>query len=49
VTADREFSHLSALYIKCTLKRSPAVSNTQALADLSIAIMERHGVSCAPA
>jgi multimeric flavodoxin WrbA len=40
-----DFSDLSALYINCTLKRSPEVSNTQALADLSIGIMEKHGVS----
>src|ERR1700739_267669 len=35
------FSDLRALYINCTLKRSPEVSNTQGLADLSIAIMRR--------
>src|ERR687887_2289361 len=40
-----DYSDLSALYINCTLKRSPEVSNTQGLADLSIAIMERNGVS----
>jgi len=40
-----EFSDLSALYINCTLKRSPAVSNTQGLADRSIAIMSGLGVS----
>jgi hypothetical protein len=45
---DWEFSDLSALYINRTLKRSPAVSNTQARADLSIAVMERHGVSVEP-
>ena len=36
---------LRALYINCTLKRSPEVSHTQGLADLSIAILERNGVS----
>ena len=34
-----DFSDLRALFINCTLKRSPEVSNTQGLADLSIAIM----------
>jgi multimeric flavodoxin WrbA len=36
-----DFSDLRALFINCTLKRSPEVSNTQALADHSIAIMRR--------
>src|SRR5271154_4369032 len=40
-----DFSDLRALFINCTLKRSPEVSNTRALADLSVAIMERNGVS----
>ena len=40
-----DFSNLRALYINCTLKRSPEVSNTRALADRSIAIMQRNGVS----
>jgi multimeric flavodoxin WrbA len=40
-----DFSDLRAVYINCTLKRSPDVSNTRALADRSIAIMERNGVS----
>ena len=39
-----DFTDLSALYINCTLKRSPEVSNTQGLADQSIAIMRRLGV-----
>src|SRR2546429_7156761 len=39
-----DYSDLSALYINCTLKRSPEVSHTQGLADRSIAIMERNGV-----
>ena len=33
------------MYINCTLKRSPEVSNTQGLADRSIAVMRRVGVS----
>ncbi len=40
-----DFSDLNALLINCTLKRSPEVSNTQALGDLSTAIMERNGIS----
>ena len=40
-----DFSDLRALFINCTLKRSPEVSHTQGLADLSIAIMRRLGVS----
>ena len=39
-----DFSDLRAVYINCTLKRSPEVSNTQGLADQSIAIMRRNGV-----
>jgi hypothetical protein len=39
-----DFSDLKAIFIDCTLKRSPAVSNTQALADRSIAIMRHAGV-----
>ncbi len=40
-----DFSGLRALYVNCTLKRSPQVSNTQGLADQSIAIMRGCGVS----
>jgi multimeric flavodoxin WrbA len=40
-----DFSDLRAVYVNCTLKRSPEPSNTQALADRSIAIMERVGVT----
>jgi multimeric flavodoxin WrbA len=39
-----DFSDLGAIYVNCTLKRSPEISNTRALADRSIAIMERLGV-----
>ena len=42
---DTDFSDLSALYINCTLKRSPDSSNTQGLMDLSIGVMEKNGVS----
>jgi multimeric flavodoxin WrbA len=40
-----DFSDLGAIFINCTLKRSPEVSNTRGLADHSIAIMEKLGVS----
>lgn len=40
-----DFSDLRALYLNCTLKPTPQRSNTQGLADLSIAIMERNGVA----
>jgi multimeric flavodoxin WrbA len=40
-----DFSDLRATFINCTLKRSPEVSQTQGLADLSISIMRRLGVS----
>jgi multimeric flavodoxin WrbA len=40
-----DFSHLRALFINCTLKKSPEVSNTQGLADISIEIMRRQGVT----
>ena len=40
-----DFSELRALYINCTLKRSPEASNTQGLVDSSRGIMERHGVA----
>ncbi len=40
-----DFSSLKALYVNCTLKRSPELSHTQGLADRSIGIMETNGVS----
>jgi multimeric flavodoxin WrbA len=36
---------LSALYVNCTLKRSPEPSHTQLLIDKSVAIMQGEGVS----
>ena len=39
-----DFSDLSALFINCTLKKSPEMSHTQGLADISIEIMRRNGV-----
>jgi multimeric flavodoxin WrbA len=40
-----DFSDLRALFVNCTLKRSPEVSHTQGLADRSIEIMRRQGVT----
>ena len=40
-----DFSDLRALFINCTLKRSPELSHTQGLADISIEIMRRQGVA----
>ncbi len=39
-----DFSGLQALYINCTLKRSPEVSHTEGLARISMEIMRRQGV-----
>lgn len=41
---DYNFNGLKALFINCTLKKSPETSNTQLLADVSINIMKKHGV-----
>src|SRR3954447_22434296 len=43
-TSTWDFSDLRALFVNCTLKPSPAVSNTQGLMDISVAIMEANGV-----
>jgi multimeric flavodoxin WrbA len=40
-----DFSDLSALFLNCTLKRSPEQSHTQGLIDIATAIMEKNGVS----
>jgi len=42
---DTDFSDLTALYVNCTLKRSPEPSNTQGLMHLSMGIMEKNGIS----
>ena len=43
--SDTDYSDLGAVYINCTLKRSPEPSHTQALADRSIHVLEENGVS----
>jgi multimeric flavodoxin WrbA len=44
-TAPADYSGLQALFINCTLKRSPEVSNTEGLASTSMAIMKANGVT----
>lgn len=39
-----DFSDLKAVFFNCTLKKSPAVSNTGGLIEISKTIMEKHGV-----
>jgi multimeric flavodoxin WrbA len=40
-----DFSDLSALYFNCTLKKSPELSHTQAVIDISANIMRKNGVA----
>jgi multimeric flavodoxin WrbA len=40
-----DFSGLSAIFFNCTLKKSPSVSNTEGLINVSKKIMEKHGVT----
>jgi len=42
---DWDFTDLKAIYINCTLKKSPEPSHTQGLIDASSAIMMKHGVT----
>jgi multimeric flavodoxin WrbA len=42
-----EIPALSAIFLNCTLKRSPEVSNTQALIDKVAGLMQRQGVETA--
>jgi hypothetical protein len=44
-SVDDDFTGLRALYINCTLKRSPERSHTQGLIDISTGIMEKHGIA----
>ena len=44
-TNEVDYSDLRALFVNCTLKRSPEVSNTQGLMDISMEIMRRNGVA----
>ena len=40
-----DFTDLKALFLNCTLKRSPELSHTEGLIRISQAIMEKNGVS----
>lgn len=40
-----DFSDLNALFLNCTLKRSPEPSHTEGLIDISKAIMEKNGIA----
>jgi len=40
-----DFSDLNAIFLNCTLKKSPELSHTQGLIDISKAIMEKNGVT----
>jgi multimeric flavodoxin WrbA len=42
---DTNFKGLKAIYINCTLKRSPELSHTEGLMKVSMDIMEKEGVS----
>jgi multimeric flavodoxin WrbA len=44
MTKQWDFSGLTAIFINCTLKPSPQVSNTEGLIKISRDIMEKHGV-----
>jgi multimeric flavodoxin WrbA len=44
-TSPADYSDLRALFVNCTLKRSPEVSNTEGLARISQAIMAANGVT----
>ena len=39
-----DFSDLSALFLNCTLKRSPELSHTEGLIKIADAIMQANGV-----
>lgn len=42
---ERDYSDLRALFINCTLKKSPSESHTRGLMEVSRAIMEKQGVA----
>lgn len=39
-----DFTGLKAVFINCTLKKSPEITNTQGLMEVSGKIMQNHGV-----
>lgn len=44
MTSDPDFTSIKAMYVNCTLKRSPEKSHTRGLMDVSADIMKREGV-----
>ena len=40
-----DYSDLKAIFLNCTLKKSPELSHTQGLIDISKAIMDKNGVT----
>jgi multimeric flavodoxin WrbA len=42
--ADLRFDGMRAMFVNCTLKRSPERSHTQGMIDSSRSIMDKHGV-----
>jgi multimeric flavodoxin WrbA len=44
-SSETDYSDLSALFINCTLKRSPELSHTQGLMAISTAIMRANGIA----
>ncbi|HSJ71945.1 MAG TPA: hypothetical protein VLA29_09915 [Acidimicrobiia bacterium] len=42
---DVDYSDLSAVFINCTLKRSPELSHTGGLIDISEAVMSANGIT----
>ena len=40
--SETDYSDLSAFFINCSLKRSPELSHTQGLMDISMEIMRRN-------
>ncbi len=43
-TSQWDFSDLKALFLNCTLKRSPELSHTEGLIQISMQIMEKNGI-----
>ena len=44
-TSSQDYSDLSALFLNCTLNRSPQLSHTQGLIDISKTIMEKNNIT----
>lgn len=44
-SSQTDYSDLTALFLNCTLKRSPELSHTQGLIDIAGAIMEKNGIT----